>query len=97
MVIRISRIYVLLHWVELMMQHIPINQHFIKAWYAHVLIENTFKSLKNRWRILKNLNVDVKHVALVITASCVLHNFCHMNHDICCSGIAGMQNPHINP
>ena len=51
-----------------------------------VKIENSFGILKNRWTILKNLNVDVKHAGLVITACCVLHNFCHMNHDICCIG-----------
>jgi hypothetical protein len=63
---------------------------------GHVKIENTFGILKNRWRILKNLNVDVKHAALIITTRCVLHNFCCMNHDICRSGISGIQDPHTN-
>ena len=44
-----------------------------------VKIENTVRILKNRWRILKNLNVDVKYAATVITACCVLHNFCRYN------------------
>jgi hypothetical protein len=63
---------------------------------GRVKIENTFGILKNSWRILKNLNVDVKHAALVITACCVLHNFCRMNHDIRHSGVGGMQDPHPN-
>ena len=44
-----------------------------------IKIENTFGILKNRWGILKNLNVDVKYAATVITACCVLHNFCRYN------------------
>ena len=43
-------------------------------------IENSFGNLKIKWTILKNLNVDVKHVGLVFTTCCVLHNFCRMNH-----------------
>ena len=31
-------------------------------------IENNFGVIKNRWIILKNLNVDVKHVAFIIIA-----------------------------
>ena len=61
-----------------------------------VKIENSFGILKNRWTILKNLNMDVKHTGLVITACCILHNFCHMNHDICRIGPLGMQDPHPN-
>jgi hypothetical protein len=49
-----------------------------------------------KYKILKDLNMDVKHIALVISACCVLHNFYHMNHDIRRSGIAGMQDPHPN-
>jgi hypothetical protein len=44
-----------------------------------IKIENTFGILKNRWGILKNLNVDVKYAATVITACCVLHNFWRYN------------------
>ena len=58
-------------------------------------IENSFGILKNGWTILKNLNVDVKYAGLVITACCVLHNFCCMNH-IRCIGSIGMQDPHPN-
>ena len=40
--------------------------------------------------------MDVKHASLVITACCVLHNFCPMNHDIRRIGPIGMQDPHPN-
>ena len=63
---------------------------------GRVKIENIFGILKNRWIILKNLNVDVKHAGLVITTCCVLHNFCHMNHDIHRIGPIGMQDSHPN-
>jgi hypothetical protein len=42
MMIRISGIYVLLHQVELMMQHICSSQHFIKAWYERRYYKNIF-------------------------------------------------------
>ena len=40
--------------------------------------------------------MDVKHAGLVVTACCVLHNFCRMNHDICRIGPIGMQDLHPN-
>ena len=40
--------------------------------------------------------MDVKHAGLVITACCVLHNFCRTNHEICRIGPIGMQDPHSN-
>jgi hypothetical protein len=49
---------------------------------GHVKIENTFGISRNRWRILKNLNVEVKHAALVNTTCCVLYNFCCISYDI---------------
>ena len=39
---------------------------------------------------------DVKHGAFVIIACCILHNFWHINHDIHCIGVAGMQDFHPN-
>jgi len=39
-------------------------------------IKNAFGSLKNRWHILKNFNLKVDRVAIVIVACCVLHNYC---------------------
>jgi hypothetical protein len=63
---------------------------------GHVKIENTFGILENRWRILKNLNEDVKHATLIITTCCVLQKTCHINHDIRRSGVAGMRDSHPN-
>ena len=59
-------------------------------------VENNFRIVKNRWIILKNLNMDVKYATLVITTCVVLHNFYHMNNDICYIGISRMQNLHPN-
>eukprot|EP00249_Psilotum_nudum_P008794 c21511_g1_i1 orf=771-2153(-) len=41
-------------------------------------IKSAFGSLKNRWKILDNLNVDVKYAAQTVLACCVLHNFCQL-------------------
>ena len=43
-----------------------------------VVIENAFEALKNRWRILKNFNMDINKAAIVTLACCVLHNFCEI-------------------
>jgi hypothetical protein len=43
---------------------------------GRVKIENAFGILKNRWQILKNLNVGVEKAADVIVACTVLHNIC---------------------
>ena len=61
-----------------------------------MIIKSNFGILKNRWIILKNLNLDVNHAAFVIIACCVLYNFCHMNYDICCIGVVEMQDLHPN-
>jgi hypothetical protein len=43
---------------------------------GRVKIENAFGILKNRFQILRNLNVAVDKAADVIVACCVLHNIC---------------------
>jgi hypothetical protein len=43
-------------------------------------IKISFAQLKNRWRVLKNLNFTVPYAGQIITACCVLHNFCKI-HD----------------
>ena len=48
---------------------------------GRVRIENTFGILKNRWSILKNINVGVQYAYLIMVACCVLHNFCHIKND----------------
>jgi hypothetical protein len=43
--------------------------------YGRVVIEQVFGALKNRWRILKILNMGVDRVATITLACCVLHNY----------------------
>lgn len=41
-----------------------------------------FGILKSRWRILQFINVNsVIKAVRIITACCVLHNFCYVNQD----------------
>ena len=46
--------------------------------YGSVVIEKAFGTLKNRWRILKNLNMGVDRAAIITLACCVLHNYCEI-------------------
>lgn len=46
-----------------------------------VVIEQTFGSLKNQWRILKAFNMSVEKAAVVTLACCVLHNYCEIQHE----------------
>jgi hypothetical protein len=43
---------------------------------GRVKIENAFGILKNRWQILKDLNVALPTAPSVVVACCVLHNIC---------------------
>lgn len=45
---------------------------------GRVVIEHAFGALKNRWRILKNFNMNMDRAATVTLACCVLHNFCEI-------------------
>ena len=45
---------------------------------GRVKVENAFGLLKNRWRILRDLNVDLPIAPTVVGACCVLHNFVQM-------------------
>jgi hypothetical protein len=50
---------------------------FDSSWRSErTRIENAFGILKNKWSILKNLNCDLKYAPTIITACCILHNFC---------------------
>ena len=42
---------------------------------GRVVIEEAFRSLKNRWRILKAFNMSVEKVAVMTLACYVLHNY----------------------
>ena len=44
--------------------------------FGRVVIEKAFGALKNRWMILKNLNMGVDRAATTTLACCVLHNYC---------------------
>ena len=46
--------------------------------YGRVVIEQAFGALKNRWRILKNLNMGVDMDATITLACCVLYNYCEI-------------------
>lgn len=49
---------------------------------TRIAIEHSFGILKSRWRILKYINVNsIEKAIKVITACCVLHNFCIINTD----------------
>jgi hypothetical protein len=41
-----------------------------------VVIENALGTLKNKWCILRHLNLRVGRVAKVVVVCCVLHNYC---------------------
>ena len=45
---------------------------------GRVVIEKAFGALKNRWRILKNLNMELDGGATIALACCVLHNYCEI-------------------
>ena len=42
---------------------------------------NAFGILKNKWFILKNINVGVQYAPLIMVACCVLYNFCRIKND----------------
>ncbi|XP_024520164.1 protein ANTAGONIST OF LIKE HETEROCHROMATIN PROTEIN 1-like [Selaginella moellendorffii] len=45
---------------------------------ARECIANAFGLLKARWKILRNMNTDLRYVAQAVMACCVLHNFCQL-------------------
>jgi hypothetical protein len=61
---------------------------------GRVKIENAFGVLKNRFQILKNLNVQVDKAADVIVACCVLHNICILAGQD--AGGEDLRDPHPN-
>lgn len=58
------------------------NYNFIHS-NTRIVIENTFALLKGRWRILDFVNVNsIEKTVKIITACCILHNFCYIKHDV---------------
>ncbi|MCO5554250.1 hypothetical protein L7F22_007778 [Adiantum nelumboides] len=49
---------------------------------GRVKIENAFSLLKNRWRILRELNVDITSAPAVVAACCLLHNFVQLRGEV---------------
>lgn len=50
---------------------------------TRMVVENTFGLLKGRWRILNFVNVNsIEKTVKIITACCILHNFCYVKHDV---------------
>lgn len=46
------------------------------------VVERTIGHLKGRFRRLRDIDsTDMKHVCFMITAACILHNFCVMCND----------------
>ncbi len=62
-------------WNSDMVDQIWFDQSMNKG---HVLIENAFGTLKNRWRILKKINASIDRTPLITLACCTLHNFCQL-------------------
>uniref|UniRef100_H3A810 DDE Tnp4 domain-containing protein n=1 Tax=Latimeria chalumnae TaxID=7897 RepID=H3A810_LATCH len=50
---------------------------------AHLVIEDAFRRLKGRWRILlKRMEMDYRKVPLLVATCCILHNFCESQHEV---------------
>jgi hypothetical protein len=58
-----------------MVDQIQFDQSMNKR---HVLIENAFGTLKNRWRIFKIFDACVDQAPMITLACCALHNFCQL-------------------
>lgn len=59
------------------------QNEFDKKWrVGRVKIENAFDILKNKFRILRELNVFLPYAGYTIIACCALHNFCIGTGDV---------------
>lgn len=81
--------YPLLPW--LMMLY-PENQHTTPAQHtfskylsgARVAVERAFRRRKERWQFLmKRCDCNINDINTVVSACCVLHNFCEENFEDC--------------
>ena len=47
------------------------------------MVENAFGRLKARWRcLLKQDDMNITNITLVVTACCILHNICEIHGDV---------------
>lgn len=60
---------------------------------GRVKVENAFGLLKNRWRILRDINVDLRLAPTVVGACCALHNFVQLRGE---SEPQDQHDPHPN-
>lgn len=60
---------------------------------GRIKVENAFGLLKNRWRILQNVNVDLSFAPTVVGACCLLHNFVQLRGE---AEPDDQQDPHPN-
>ncbi|XP_023312532.1 protein ALP1-like, partial [Anoplophora glabripennis] len=83
-----DKAYPLMDW--LMKPYLGDDRHLTRQQRAHNLahsqtrirIEHCFGLLKGRWLILQYVNVrTIEKAVKIITACCVLHNFCYLNGD----------------
>lgn len=58
--------------------HTRFNRTLSKG---RVVIENAFGILKNRWQILRDLNVRLQDAPMVTLACCALHNLCILQRE----------------
>ena len=50
---------------------------------ARIVVENAFGRLKARWRcLLKQSDMDITNITMVVTACCILHNVCEIHGDV---------------
>ena len=49
---------------------------------ARIVVENAFGRLKARWRqLLKQNDMSIENVPMVVTTCCILHNMCEKQGD----------------
>jgi len=50
---------------------------------TRIIVEHAFGRLKNRWRRLKSMDINLDLVPRIILCACLLHNICEDVNDEC--------------